>query len=133
MSRERIDLELRRLLEGGLHAEVRDEGRPLVLYRGVPTGGAPLGLPAAADVVVPIPSGYPGAMIDLAGLEVGSPFLARVKGGTNSQGAVTADGRQWQLASYHPHTNGGGPPWNPSLHGFHTYLSELIAWLHRLG
>jgi hypothetical protein len=33
-------------------------------------------------------------------------LLPRVKGGQNNQGRVTADGRDWQLASYHPH-NGG--------------------------
>lgn len=132
MDWERIDRELALLREGGQKAELFREGRAVVLYRDVPTGGARLGLPTVTDVVVPVPSGYPGALIDLAGLPVGSPFLARVKGGQNNQGIVTADGRQWQLASYHPHTGGGGPPWDPMKHGFHTYIDHLIAWLDRL-
>jgi hypothetical protein len=83
-------------------------------------------------VVVPVPPGYPGSLIDLAGLQVGSPFLPRVKGGQNNQGIVAADGRQWQFASYHPHNGGGGPAWDQMRHGFHTYLDQLIAWLHHL-
>lgn len=134
MNRERIDAELRRVGCESLTAELRLDGdRPVVLYRGVPTAGEPLGLPATTDVVVPVPPGYPAAMIDLAGLPVGSPFLPHVKGGGNHQGTVTVDGRQWHLASYHPHQNGGGPPWDLTRHGFHTYLDQLVAWLHRLG
>jgi hypothetical protein len=45
---------------------------------------------------------------------------------------LDVDGRQWQLASYHPHQNGGGPPWDQMRHGFHTYLDHLIAWLAKL-
>ncbi len=132
MDCERIERELGLLREASQRAELFRESRPVVLYREVPTGGARLGLPTVTDVVVPVPSGYPGTLIDLAGLPVGSPLLARVKGGQNNQGIVTADGRQWQLASYHPHTGGGGPPWDPMKHGFHTYLDHLIAWLDRL-
>ncbi|MCK6478849.1 MAG: hypothetical protein L6R43_01500 [Planctomycetes bacterium] len=131
-SRERIERELARLLEGGLNAQLFDGDRPLVLYRGVPAGGQPLGLPDAADVVVPVPPGYPGSPIDLAALPLDSPFLSRVKGGTNSQGTLTLDGRNWQLASYHPHGNGGGPPWDQTRFGFHTYADHLISWLHKL-
>jgi hypothetical protein len=130
---ERIERELAQLQIGGLHAQLLlQASRPVVLYRDVPTGGAELGLPSSIDVVVPVPAGHPAAPIDLAGLPIGSPFLARVRGGQNNQGAVTADGRHWQLASYHPHSNGGGPPYNPQLHGFHTYFDQLVAWLHRL-
>ena len=132
MNRERIERELARLREGALSTELITGPRPVVLYRRVPTGGERLGLPVVEDVVVPIPEGYPGSLIDLAGLPVESPFLRRVKGGQNSQGIVTADGRQWQLASYHPHNGGGGPPWDQMQHGFHTYLDHLIAWLHHL-
>lgn len=132
MTRERIERELARLREGNQVAEFITNPRPLVLYRAVPTGGAKIGLSPVEDVVVPVPPGYPGAVIDLAGLPVGSPFLPRVKGGQNNQGIVTVDGRQWQLASYHPHNGGGGPPWDQMQHGFHTYMDQLIAWLHHL-
>jgi hypothetical protein len=132
MTRERIERELARLREGGVTAEVIPEPRAVVLYHRVPTGGERVGLPPVEDVVVPVPAGYPGSHIDLAGLPIGSPFLLRVKGGQNNQGIVTAGGRQWQLASYHPHNGGGGPPWDQMQHGFHTYLDQLIAWLHHL-
>lgn len=132
MSRERIERELALLREGNQLAELIQNGQMVVLYRDVPTGGGPLGLPEATDVIVPVPSGYPAAMIDLAGLPAGSPLIARVKGGQNSQGTLAVDGRQWQLGSYHPHNGGGGPPWDQMRHGFHTYLDYLITWLHRL-
>ena len=132
MSRERIERELALLKDGGQDAELRNEGRELVLYRAVPTRGGPHGLPAMTDVVVPVPPGYPGSVIDLAGLPVGSPLLPRVRGGQNNQGIVSADGRQFQLASYHPHNGGGGPPWDQTQHGFHTYFDHLLAWLDRL-
>jgi hypothetical protein len=132
MSQPRVERELGILREGGQRVEFLTATRPVVLYREVPTGGARLGLPTLTDVVVPLPAGYPAAMIDLAGLPVGSPLLPRVKGGQNNQGIVDADGRQWQLASYHPHNNGGGPPWDQLRHGFHTYLDHLISWLDNL-
>jgi hypothetical protein len=133
MPRERIDRELGRLAQGGLRAEFREADRPVVLYRDVPAAGTRFGLAATTDVVVPVPSGYPASLIDLAGLPVGSPFLPLVKGGTNNQGIIVLDGQSWQLASYHPHNGGGGAPWNPARHGFDTYLDHLIAWLDRLG
>jgi hypothetical protein len=133
MTHERIKRELGSLRDGGIVAELLTQAsRPVVLYREVPTGGAPLSLPTTTDVIVPVPGGYPSAPIDLAGLPTGSPLLSRLRGGQNNQGQVTADGRTWQLASYHPHSNGGGPPYDPQRHGFHTYLDQLIAWLHRI-
>lgn len=133
MSTERIERELARLLDGEQVAEiVSGNDRTLVLYRDVPTGGARFNLPDTADVVVPVPAGYPASHIDLAGLPVGSPFLPRVKGGQNSQGIVVISGQNWQLASYHPHNGGGGPPWDQLRHGFHTYIDHLIAWLDKL-
>lgn len=128
----RIQRELAILRDGNQFAEFLDVGRHIVLYRAVPTGGAQFGLPETQDVIVPVPGGYPASLIDLAGLPVGSPFLHRVKGGQNNQGIVQADGRAWQLASYHPHQNGGGPPWNPMRYGFHTYFDHLVAWLYQL-
>ncbi len=133
MSRERIDRELARLHEGGQAAELVVGDRGFIVYRDVPTDGPRFGLSATTDVIVPVPSGYPAAMIDLAGLPVGSPFLPRVKGGQNSQGVVRVGDTDWQLASYHPHNGGGGPPWDQTCHGFHTYIDHVIAWLHRLG
>src|SRR5450432_4134307 len=111
---DRVCSELERLKGGGIAAELVQIGPGYVVYRGVPTAGTEHGLAPTADVIVPIPSGYPAALIDLAGLPAGSPFLQRVKGGQNSQGVVQASGVSWQLASYHPHNGGGGPPWNPA-------------------
>lgn len=132
MNVERIQAELAILKEGGQLADLIQAGRPVVVYREVPTSGAAVGLPATTDVVVPVPPGYPAPAIDLAGLPVGSPLLPRVMGGGNNQGIIEADGRQWQLASYHPHNGGGGPPWDQMRHGFHTYIDHILAWLHRL-
>ena len=133
MPPERIQRELARLVEGGQAAEFFATPRELVLYRDVPTAGKSRGLSSVTDVIVPVPSGYPAGMIDLAGLPVGSPLLALVKGGQNNQGVIVGvDGRDWQLASYHPHNGGGGAPWNHQKHGFDTYFDHLIAWLERL-
>ena len=104
----------------------------MVLYADVPTAGATFGLPRVTSVVVPVPDGYPAALIDLAGLPIDSPLLPRVKGGPNPQGVIEVDGIRYQLASYHPHTNGGGPPWDPQRHGFHTYFDHLLSWLSHL-
>lgn len=129
---ERIERELTRLRDGGQDAAVMQGSRLVVLYRAVPTAGEGLQLPSESDVIVPVPDGYPAAMIDLAGLPLGSPLLARVRGGTNNQGIVEVDGKQWQLASYHPHNGGGGPPWDPGRLGFHTYFDYVVSWLARL-
>jgi hypothetical protein len=132
MSRERIIKELTLLQEGQQLTELITNGRDYVIYRQVPTAGSRLSLPPSTDVIVPVPNGYPGAPIDLAGLPVGSPFLPRVKGGQNNQGIIQAAGISWQLASYHPHQNGGGGPWDQMRHGFHTYFDHLLSWLERL-
>ena len=134
MNRERIDRELNILREGGQDTElILPSGQSAyVLYRNVPTGGTLRGLPSSTDIVVPVPPGYPAALIDLAALPVNSPFLPLVKGGQNSQGVCSVCGRDWQLASYHPHQGGGGPPWDQMEHGFHTYFDHLISWLDRI-
>lgn len=129
---DRIQRELDRLAAGGQAAEFIGGAREVVLYRDVPVSASMDGLPLYSDVVVPVPGGYPAAMIDLAGLPVGSPLLSRVAGGNNNQGVVTVGDRQFQLASYHPHNNGGGPPWDQTQHGFHTYLDHLLSWLAKL-
>lgn len=128
----RVRAELERLREGGQVADLVDGSPSYVIYRGVPTAGSTIGLETATDVIVPVPAGYPAAAIDLAGLPLNSTLLPRLKGGQNNQGVLHVAGRQWQLASYHPHNGGGGPPWNPIRHGFHTYIDQLIAWLDRL-
>ena len=144
----RVGVELARLVEGGQTATfhtgtVNGECRHFVVYHAVAmparvaiasASASPVEAttPATIDIIVPIPHGYPGAMIDLAGLPAESPLLSRLQGGGNVQGEVVTDnGRRWRLASYHPHQNGGGPPWNPMRHGFHTYFDHLLAWLGR--
>ena len=54
------------------------------------------------------------------------------QGSTFAEARRQADGRTWQLASYHPHQNGGGGPWDQLRHGFHTYLDHILSWLERL-
>jgi hypothetical protein len=132
MSRERILRELAILQEGNQVAELLTSDRDYVVYRDVPTGGARKSLPSVTDVIVPVPGGYPAAPIDLAGLPQGSALLPHLKGGQNNQGVVKAGARTWQLASYHPHQNGGAGPWDQNRHGFHTYFDSLIAWLERV-
>jgi hypothetical protein len=132
MSRERILRELSLLSEGNQQADLVEADRQYVIYRNVPTAGVRSSLPASTDVIVPVPAGYPAAAIDLAGLPVGSPLLPRLRGGQNNQGVVQADGKAWQLASYHPHQNGGAGPWNQMVHGFHTYFDSLVSWLERI-
>jgi hypothetical protein len=132
MSRERILRELGVLRHGNQIADLVRSDRDYVVYRDVPTAGARFSAPLVTDVIVPVPPGYPGSPIDLAGLPIDSPLLGRVKGGQNNQGVVQADGRTWRLASYHPHQNGGGGPWDQMRHGFHTYLDHLLSWLERI-
>jgi len=132
MNKERIERELARLKEGGQVVELFVNGTSAVVYRSVPTSGDKHGLPTQTDVIVPVPPGYAASPIDLAGLPLGSPLLPRLKGGGNNQGVLNVAGQQWQLASYHPHNGGGGPPWDQIKHGFHTYLDHLIAWLHQI-
>jgi hypothetical protein len=127
---ERIRAEIERLREGGQAAELFADAAPraVVIYRKVPClmGGC---YPTELDVLVPVPDGYPAGHIDGAGLPSGDELFGRLAGGTNPQGNFSADGQQWVLASYHPHNGGGGPPWDPTRHGFHTYLDHLVAWL----
>lgn len=132
MPRERILRELALLREGQQIVDLVNAGRDYVIYRDLPTGGARLSLPTRSDVIVPVPAGYPAAAIDLAGLPQGSALLPHLKGGQNNQGVVQVEGQTWQLASYHPHQNGGAGPWDQIRHGFHTYLESLLSWLERV-
>lgn len=82
---------------------------------------------ATTDVLVVVPGGYAQSMLDRACLPQGSPLIGVVKG--QPQEVFTADGRSWVAISYHPYNGGGGPPWDPTRHGFHTYVDELVSWL----
>ena len=73
---------------------------------------------------------YPGQFIDWAYLPNDSPLIGRVKGSPQDE-RITSLGVVWRRISYHPHSGGGGPAWNPGLHGFHTYIGELVSWLRR--
>jgi hypothetical protein len=125
---ERICAEIGKLRESGQIVDFFTAPQ-VVVYRKLPVASPRAPVPAT-DVLVPVPPGYPGAMLDLAFLPEGSPLIGRVKGA--AQGIVIADGRQWRQISYHPHGGGGGPSWNPNVHGFHTYLDEILAWLANL-
>lgn len=120
----RIAAELEKLRESGQKVDFIPHGRA-VIYRDLPVASPRAPIPTT-DVLVLV-GGYPGGMLDLAFLPIGSPLIGRVKGA--AQGFITVEGRQWQQISYHPHNGGGGPPWNPNVHGFHTYLDEILTWL----
>lgn len=99
------------------------ENPDAVIYFGVPST---LGV-ESSDVLVLVPGGYAQAMLDGAYLPQGSPLISVIKG--QPQGPLTADGRNWVLISYHPHNGGGASAWDPTRHGFHTYLDEVVSWL----
>ncbi len=124
---DRIQEEIRRLKLSGQEVSVVETGEQSIVYHGLRTRpGFPV---AVTDVLVPVPQSYPGQMIDWAYLPEGSPLIGRVKGSPQDH-RIVALGRTWQRISYHPHNGGGGPGWNPALHGFHTYAGELISWLY---
>jgi len=100
---------------------------PAVIYTALRTQpGNPV---KSTDVLVPVPAGYPGQFIDWAYLPEGSPLIGRVAGSPQGH-VIQADRRAWRQISYHPHNGGGGPPWDPTAYGFHTYVTELVAWLY---
>jgi len=121
----RVDLELEKLREGG-QVVTKTANPNAVIYHDLRT--RPGNTLSKTDVMVLIPGGYPGQMLDGACLPAGSPLIGKVKG--SPQSPVMAQGRTWQLISYHPHSGGGGPAWNPAIHGFHTYIGELLSWLY---
>jgi hypothetical protein len=124
----RIQRELEKLKEGGCRVDFIEQPFPAVIYRDVPTRPGYRHL-QMTDVLVIVPGGYPGQPLDGAHLPEGSPLLGRVVG--SPQAVVVADGRRWQLVSYHPHNGGGAPPWNKDKHGLHTYFDEVLCWIHR--
>ncbi len=124
----RVERELEKLRNGGAAVTFVPEV-PAVIYHGIP---ARKGYPhlQSTDVLVAVPGGYPGQKLDGAFLPQGSPLLGRVAGSPQPP-MVRALGKVWQLVSYHPHAGGGAPPWNKDKHGFHTYVDELLTWVHR--
>lgn len=121
---DRIAKELSHLRESSQAVDFIPGSPGYVIYRQVPTSRG------RVDVIVPVPTGYPHGMIDRAGLPEGHPLIGQVKG--SPQEVVSVAGQNWRMISYHPHNGGGGERWNPSKHGFHTYFSEVIAWLEVL-
>jgi hypothetical protein len=125
----RIEREIASLQENG--GEITFVAAPVAcaIYQNLPTRN---GYPhiAETDVLVTIPSAYPGVMLDGAYLPTPSPLLGKVEG--SPQGTtIQALGRTWQLVSYHPHNGGGGPAWNKDRHGLHTYYTEILSWIQR--
>lgn len=122
----RVDREVGMLRDGGATITVVSKPAAVIYHALSVKPGLTV---AETDVLVLVPGGYPGQMLDGAYLPSDSPLFGKVKG--KAQGnKVTADGRSWRLVSYHPHTNGVGPEWNPTRYGFHTYLGELLSWLY---
>lgn len=119
-AKERILKELALL---SWHAQML-EGPDAVIYAGLPSS---LGTVEKTDVLVPVPSGYPQAMLDYAFLPADSPLKGVVPGAVQEN--VQFGNRSWTRISYHPHNGGGGPAWDPRIHGFHTYVDEVLTWL----
>lgn len=124
----RVIRELDDLRAGGLSVTFVESAGAVVYHDLRAAAGAPVAL---TDVLVPIPGGYPGQLIDWAYLPENSPLIGRVKGSPQDH-RLTALGQVFRQISYHPHNGGGGPPWNPAVHGFHTYLGELYSWLRNI-
>lgn len=123
----RVERELSLVKEAGGRVKLIAAPINAVLYYDLRTRpGYPV---EQTDVLVPIPSAYPGQFLDWAYLPEGSPLIGRVAGSALGH-TIQGDGRTWRQISYHPHTGGGGPAWDQSIHGFHTYLTELVAWLY---
>jgi len=125
----RVQREVELIRTGGLKATLLEAPTNAVIFHALRS--RPASEPAASDVLVPIPDGYPGSMIDWAYLPDDSPLIGRVKGQPEGH-RITALGRTWRKISYHPHNGGGAPKWDPTIHGFHTYVGELLSWLHNI-
>lgn len=121
---ERLERELALLRQRGAKVTLLADASA-VIYHDVPVRA---GLPeTSTDVLVKVPAGYPGGIIDNAFLPEGSPLLNRTVGAEQQVEAI--GGRRWKQKSIHPHT-GNGVPWNKDVHGFHTYYAEMVNWLH---
>jgi hypothetical protein len=120
----RIERELSILREGGAQLSFLAGPIPAVIYHDVPVkDGSSI---AKTDVLVKVPSGYPGRMIDNAFLPAGSPLLNTSPGAV--QETLQFSGCAWTQKSIHPHAP-NGMPWNKDKHGFHTYYGEIQNWL----
>lgn len=127
LTTERVEREVAELTKSGQKVTLVSTPVNAVIYHGLRTkAGAPVPM---TDVLVLVPGSYPGQMIDGAYLPDNSPLIGKVKGEAQDN-YVQADGRRWRIISYHPHNGGGGPAWNPGVHGFHTYITELLSWLY---
>ena len=124
----RIERELNILKQGGAKVSFVPEASAVIYHDILTRKGYPH--LQSTDVLVAIPGGYPGQPLDGAYLPQGSPLLGRVAGSPQPP-TVQALGRKWQLVSYHPHAGGGAPSWNKDRHGLHTYIDELLTWIHR--
>lgn len=122
---ERIQAEISELKEAGQEVKFLTAPYPCLIYKKVVSPGGTL--LKHTDVLVPVPNGYPAAMIDRLAVPEGSPLIGKLKGAP--QEIIMVEGIQWRLISYHPHTNGGAGPWQPGIHGFHTYFGEILSWL----
>jgi hypothetical protein len=123
----RVNQEINRLRQSGQEVSLVTSAEASIVYHALRAcSGCAV---SATDVLVPVPPAYPGQMIDWAYLPDDSPLIGRVKGSPQDH-RITALGRVWRRISYHPHNGGGGPAWNPALHGFHTYVGELLSWLY---
>jgi hypothetical protein len=122
----RVELELAKLRESG-QTVTKVNNPAAIIYHELRT--RPGYAVPSSDVLVLIPGGYPGQMLDEAYLPEGSPLIGKVKGSAQPR-QIAAVGRTWRQISYHPHNGGGGAPWNPTIHGFHTYVGELLSWLY---
>jgi len=120
----RLEREVQQLRQRGVRVTLVAEPAA-VIYHDVPAHSR---LPVqTTDVLVKVPSGYPGGIIDNAFLPEGSPLLNRTVGA--EQHVEVIGGQRWKQKSIHPYT-GIAVRWNKDLHGFHTYYGELVSWLH---
>lgn len=120
----RVEREVEQLRQRGVRVTLVAEPAA-VIYHDVPVHSR---LPVqTTDVLVKVPSGYPGGIIDNAFLPEGSPLLNRTVGA--EQHVEIIGGLHWKQKSIHPYT-GASVAWNKDLHGFHTYYGEMISWLH---
>lgn len=118
----RVERELERLREGG--ARVTFVASPAaVIFHELPAFDG-----TKVDVLVIVPPGYPGGMLDNACLHKDSPLLNILLGGV--QHNITANGLEWIQKSLHPH-NAPGNQWDKNRHGFHTYYGEMLAWVSK--
>lgn len=124
--KNRIDRELAALRAGGARVTLVTEPQAAVIYHDVPIEKS--NVTTTTDVLVPIPPGYPAGIPDNAFLPEGSPLINSTVGAV--QEVQEFKGKRWQKKSVHPYQGANGVPWDANIHGFHTYHSEILCWLH---